>query len=98
MSLRDPDDGAAVIKAVYSKADLYHGQALDQAPDLIAQPNKGYDLKAAPEAAEVFLGPAVDGMHTFDDAFFYTRLPAGGRVKNLADIHDIIIRVLGENK
>jgi len=95
MSLRDPDGGAAVIKAVYSKADLYHGQALDQAPDLIARPNKGYDLKAAPEAAEVFLGPAVDGMHTFDDAFFYTRLPAGGRVTNLADIHDIIIRVLG---
>ncbi len=42
LSLRDPETGAQVITTVYRARDVYHGDQLANAPDLIVGYNRGY--------------------------------------------------------
>jgi len=42
VELTDPDDGAKVMRAVYRRDDIYHGEFLQNAPDLQAGFNDGY--------------------------------------------------------
>jgi len=42
MMLRDVQTGASVIKKVYLKEDIYHGEHIDNAPDLIVQYSENY--------------------------------------------------------
>ena len=68
---RDPDDGSPIIKAVYKREELYKGVYFDHAPDLVAEPHDGYDLRGRLGVAEVFdPQPPQVGMHTFHNAFW----------------------------
>jgi len=42
MQLRDPENGAQVMRQVYDGAKIYHGPAMDQAPDLVMGFADGY--------------------------------------------------------
>jgi predicted AlkP superfamily phosphohydrolase/phosphomutase len=42
LSLRDPRDGRAVVSRVYRSRDIYHGAAVEEAPDLILGWSKDY--------------------------------------------------------
>ena len=60
---------AALFSDVVIKEEIYQGDCLDIAPDLVAIPRRGYDVKAsvavnAPTSDDIFTG-----MHTHDDAF-----------------------------
>ncbi|MEA3403821.1 MAG: alkaline phosphatase family protein [Armatimonadota bacterium] len=73
MELTDPDSGQPVLQSVQPREKLFSGAALEQAPDLLAIPRDGYDLKSALGGEELFTSSPITGMHTFDDAFWLIR-------------------------
>jgi len=42
--LKDPETGKKVIQKVLKREEIYHGELLDRAPDLIAIPEDGYEF------------------------------------------------------
>jgi len=64
--------GDPIIKRIYRKEELYHGQCLNQAPDLVILSKHGYDLKGKVNGTEVFGHSGLQGMHTQNDAFFFS--------------------------
>ncbi len=88
--------GNRVISRVYRREEVYHGSAFDRAPDLIALPFDGYDLKAKFAPAGVFAeGQGRSGMHTHPDAFALLRgkeLLTGG---SILDIPPTVFSLLG---
>ena len=60
------------------------------APDLLAIPNDGYDLKMGMDADSLFLQTELEGMHTCHDAICFSRevgLPAGDlQIRQLAGV------------
>ena len=47
LELRDPDTDAEVIKNVFRREDIYHGDMLDTMPDLVVEPADGYMITTA---------------------------------------------------
>jgi len=75
MAIRDPETGEGVIDRVFMREEIFGGDAMDSAPDLIAKPVEGYDLKGGFEK-QVLLEPSpVSGTHTFDNAMWYMNEP-----------------------
>ena len=71
MAIRDPETGESVIDKVFMREEIFGGDVMDSAPDLIAKPAEGYDLKGGFEK-QVLLEPSpVSGTHTFDNAMWY---------------------------
>jgi len=70
--LKDPQ-GRPVIARVWQREEIYSGSQLPRAPDLIAVPRNGFDLKARLNAQQLFVRSIIQGMHTFDDAFLFVR-------------------------
>ncbi|MBD3291991.1 MAG: nucleotide pyrophosphatase [Armatimonadia bacterium] len=73
MELTDPDCGEPVLERVAKREELWEGGALMTAPDLLAIPKDGYDLKSQLGSEELFGRSPITGMHTFDDAFWLIR-------------------------
>lgn len=65
-----------VIEAVKTNEEAYTGPEAVNGPDLVAVPHHGFDLKGSPAAPEVFGKSDLTGMHTWDDAFFWSAGPA----------------------
>jgi predicted AlkP superfamily phosphohydrolase/phosphomutase len=88
-------DGKKVIKQVMLKEEIYSGGLLDDAPDLVALPHRGFDLKSAINKTEISgMGPFTGG-HTRDDAtFFVNRKVESGDI-NIVDAGPTIISLLG---
>jgi predicted AlkP superfamily phosphohydrolase/phosphomutase len=83
LKLVDPDSGRPVIREVIRREDLYHGQSEANAPDLLAVPHDGFDLKGNLAAKSLTSKGPLNGMHTFHDAFLITR---GFRVEGNGDL------------
>jgi len=81
-----------VAKKVYQKEELYHGTYLNNAPDLVVLSHYGYDLKGKVNSPEVFGKSGLQGMHTQDDAFFYSS--NGSVCQNIFDMREIIEKEL----
>ncbi|MBU7017054.1 MAG: alkaline phosphatase family protein [Theionarchaea archaeon] len=64
-------NGQKVIKAIYRKDQIYHGAYVDQAPDLVLLPDKGFNLKGGILPEKIFEIDELSGKHT-QDAFLYT--------------------------
>lgn len=90
LELKDKETGDMIIKDVYYREELYSGPYLEQAADLIAVPNRGYDLKGG-VAEEAFLQEGfIQGMHTYDDAFIYSQCQEGrNSLDNIEGIQDV---------
>ena len=59
---------------------LQADSAFGRAPDLVAVPHDGYDLKMGLAGTELFVSTELEGMHTYDDALLMARgidLPQG---------------------
>jgi len=69
----DPDTGERIIRAVHKREELYSGPCFEQAPDLVAVPEDGYDLKGNLDQERLTRKGPLVGMHTFDDAALYVR-------------------------
>ncbi|MGI5818642.1 MAG: alkaline phosphatase family protein [Armatimonadota bacterium] len=73
MELTAPGGDQPVLERVARREELWKGAALGAAPDLLAIPRDGYDLKSSLGSADLFTSSPISGMHTFDDAFWLIR-------------------------
>ena len=86
-------DGNTVVDRVVEKEAAFRGDHADIAPDLVAIPNKGFDLKSGFKAdAEVFGTGPRNGMHSFDNTSLYIDDPAA-TIED-ADLFDITPTIL----
>jgi predicted AlkP superfamily phosphohydrolase/phosphomutase len=70
------DDGDnPIVRRIFDGDDVYSGPHAGKGPDLLLVPNNGYDMKGRLGAPEVFSQRRLQGMHTWDDAFFVTLRP-----------------------
>lgn len=63
-------EGRAVVRATFRREQAYSGPLSERGPDLLLVPHRGFDLKARLGADEISSRPRLQGMHTWDDAFF----------------------------
>jgi len=86
-------DGRPVCDRVVEREDAFRGDHDEIAPDLVAIPNEGFDLKAGFTGHEdVFTDGPRNGMHTFDNASLFIDEP-GAAVEN-GDLLDIAPTIL----
>jgi predicted AlkP superfamily phosphohydrolase/phosphomutase len=71
--LREPESGERIIERVYRREEIYHGDCYAQAPDLVAMPRRGYDLKGSIKKDALTEKGAIVGAHTYDDAMLYVQ-------------------------
>lgn len=64
--------GQNVIRKVYDTKDIYSGPFCSQGPDLIVLSEYGYDMKGSIKKKDIFGRSNLQGMHTWDDAFFWS--------------------------
>jgi len=82
-------EGAPVMREVFDAGDIYSGPVVGEGPDLVALSHHGFDLKGSVKRPEVFGRSALQGMHTWDDAFLWCAQPAPEGV-NIVDVADIV--------
>jgi predicted AlkP superfamily phosphohydrolase/phosphomutase len=69
--LREPESGEPMIERVYKREEIYSGECYPQAPDLVAMPCRGYDLKGSVKKAVLTEKGVINGAHTYNDAMIY---------------------------
>jgi predicted AlkP superfamily phosphohydrolase/phosphomutase len=69
-----PDE--PLFAEIRTKEEVYHGDLLPLAPDLVIIPRRGYDLKASLNVAVPTMKDIFTGMHTHDDAFLIVNSPS----------------------
>lgn len=70
-------NGKKVVREVFDAHDIYSGPYLEDGPDLIALSEYGFDMKGSVKKKDVFGRTNLQGMHTWDDAFFWSRRDFG---------------------
>ncbi len=69
--------GDLICKRIFRKEDIFRGECLERAPDIVIDPHDGYDFKAGLTKREIFTSSPISGMHTYDDAMLYIRGVSG---------------------
>jgi predicted AlkP superfamily phosphohydrolase/phosphomutase len=86
-SMEGPD-GEQVVDRVVTSEDAFRGDHTEIAPDLVAIPNNGFDLKAGFDGSdEIFSSSPRNGMHTFDNACLFID-DEDARIED-ADLYDV---------
>ncbi|ADB61469.1 type I phosphodiesterase/nucleotide pyrophosphatase [Haloterrigena turkmenica DSM 5511] len=86
-------DGNKVVERVVEKEEAFRGDHDDIAPDLVAIPNKGFDLKSGFKAdSDIFTTGPRNGMHSFDNTSLYIDTPEA--TIGDADLFDITPTIL----
>lgn len=83
-------DGKKVIKKVWLKDEVYHGEYKRYAPDLVLLSEKGVNLKGGILAETVFDKNVLQGKHTYDDAFLYVKSDTPGVIPKDPSVEDVI--------
>jgi predicted AlkP superfamily phosphohydrolase/phosphomutase len=87
-TLRDPDSGEMIVKEVYRASEIYQGPFSERAPDLLAMPHDGFDIKGTFEPESLTGRGKLVGMHKYDNATLFVR---GRRFKvDHASVHDVL--------
>ncbi len=71
--LKDPQTQQPICKRIIKREDAFTGPYTSNGPDIIIDPNDGYDLKASLLGDEVFSSSPITGMHTYHDAYLLAR-------------------------
>ena len=81
-------EGKPVIERVFERDEVYSGPESARGPDLIPVGNHGFDLKGTIKEADLFGRTNLTGMHTWDEAFFWSakEAPADLNITQLASI------------
>ena len=93
--------GEHVIRRIFAREEAYSGPFAGRGPDLLLVPKNGYDLKGNPGPGEIFGERRFQGMHTWDNAFFFSLDPSvfgGGNGLNIIDVPAKITGSLGVEK
>ena len=93
-SLSDPESNEKIIGRIYRRDEIYNGNSIAGAPDLVALPVDGYDLKANFEKKSPMMKGPIVGMHTYDNALLYIRGRGEGRnEKGIVDVMGTILDI-----
>jgi predicted AlkP superfamily phosphohydrolase/phosphomutase len=78
------------VRKVFDVKDIYSGPYATLGPDLIVLSEPGFDMKGSIKRREVFgRTPGLQGMHTWDDAFFLAKNDFGPDLQ-ISDLAKII--------
>jgi predicted AlkP superfamily phosphohydrolase/phosphomutase len=73
LNLKSPG-GEPIIEKAFLKEEIYSGNYIENAADVIVHPKWGFDLKGNVNTGEICQKPgAIDGMHTYEDAVIFGR-------------------------
>ncbi len=90
LELEDEENGEKIIREVYFREEIYNGPYLEKAADIIAVPERGYDLKGKAAPDNFMEKGFIQGMHTYDDAFIYLKdNEAGLKLDDVTEIRDV---------
>ena len=77
-------EGEKIIEKAFYREEIYSGDYIKNAADIIVHPKWGFDLKGNVNTGEICQKPgAIDGMHTYEDAVIF------GRGINLTEVNSI---------
>ncbi len=98
MEMRDPENGSRVIsralngETVYGGAGRTHNPLQSRYADVLALPQKGYELKGLLWHKQLFDKTVYNGMHSFDDAFFLSGHKINpDKITAISDVFDFIM-------
>jgi predicted AlkP superfamily phosphohydrolase/phosphomutase len=81
-------NGKKVVRKVFDAKEVYKGPQVDRGPDLIVLSEYGFDMKGSIKKKDIFGRTNLQGMHTWDDAFFWANTDYGEdlTISNLSQI------------
>jgi predicted AlkP superfamily phosphohydrolase/phosphomutase len=84
-------NGKKVVRRVFHGKEVYCGPLTSKGPDLIVLGERGFDMKGSVKKKEIFgRTPGLQGMHTWDDAFFLSKQDFGENL-SISGVSDIIL-------
>ena len=86
-----------VIREVFFKEQLYEGECFSDAPDLVALPYDGYDLKGSITKHELTGKGLLTGGHTRENATFYINRKIPCQTPNIVDVGVTLLKLLDLN-
>jgi predicted AlkP superfamily phosphohydrolase/phosphomutase len=80
-------DGAPVVQEVFDAEQVYTGPLVASGPDLIVLGQPGFDMKGSVKKKQLFGRTQLQGMHTYENAFFWAVQDYGEdlRISDLAE-------------
>jgi predicted AlkP superfamily phosphohydrolase/phosphomutase len=87
--LKDPETGEKVIDKIYKKEEIYWGENLDKAPDIIAIQKDEYTITTFGDISSNVISPIKDG-GTGTHRIYGTFIASGNRIKKI-NINDVEI-------
>lgn len=84
--VQDADTGDKIVRRVFDGDEVYSGPYKTAGPDLLLIPKNGYDMKGRVGSKTIIGDRRLQGMHTWDDAFFFC-----GRSDLLSDSEELTI-------
>lgn len=91
-------DGEKIVWRTFTGEEAYSGPCSQNGPDLLLVPQHGFDLKGRVGAENPLGNRRFQGMHTWDNAFFYSldkSLLESDNELNIVDVPGKILRSLG---
>jgi predicted AlkP superfamily phosphohydrolase/phosphomutase len=83
-------NGKKVVRRVFDTQEIYSGPCIDAGPDLIVLSEYGFDMKGSVKKKEIFGRSVLQGMHTWDNAFFWASQECGADL-SISDLAKIIL-------
>jgi predicted AlkP superfamily phosphohydrolase/phosphomutase len=83
-------NGKKVVRKVFDAEQVYSGPLADHGPDLIVLSEYGFDMKGSIKKKEIFGRTDLQGMHTWDDAFFWANVDCGQDLA-ISDLSEILM-------
>lgn len=84
------EDGSPVLRKILDRDEVFHGPFVHHGPDLILLSEHGFDLKGRLHSKSVFGLSGLTGMHTQDDAFFFS--DKGKKVETIFELKELILK------
>ncbi len=83
-------NGKKVVREVFDAEEIYSGPLVSRGPDLLVLGEPGFDMKGSVKKKEIFGRTSLQGMHTWDDAFFLAKEECGQDL-SISDLAKIIM-------
>ena len=89
MNVRDPNTGEKIIREIKHKKEIFSGQFLDEAPELVLLPKEGYTIRGGITKGSIFLREQWKATHTPEGIFILY----GKHIKKLNKSKEIKISI-----
>jgi predicted AlkP superfamily phosphohydrolase/phosphomutase len=82
-------NGDRVVKQIFEKEEIYRGDLVEKAPDLVLIPTEGYSLKAGLFDGEIFRRSELPGKHN-TEAFLAVKGGGEDRIPKEVSVEDVV--------